>query len=462
MRPMALAAAAAGAAVDGCDRYDALEPDQALDEAGIRVVEGHDPGHVDGRRLITTTAVRPDDPEIARARADGVLHHRSDLLNALLRRRASVSVTGTHGKGTVAALTGMALAALDADPQIILGVWVPALDGPFRAGSGPAVVEADDADGSIARIRPTVSVVTNSWADHPGFGRTRAEVADDIAAHVAGLDVTSRVIVGRGRNLAPIARAARAPVWRLGRDFDVETLRVTGEGHVLRLRDVEGAPVEAHVALHGGNLADNAALAFAALRALGWPAGAAAGALGALTSLRRRLELVADVNGIRIFDDIGKHPEAVAANLAAVRALRPHAVHVLYEPFVHEDVLRWAARWSAVLGSADSVVVLPVDDRPVLPPKRVAPADWPKRVGLAADLAGSRDEAVELLGSRCQPGDAVVVLGALDDLDDVPQDLASWLTQRNDRRPAAKRQAAGERSAASGPDADAGDGEEPE
>ena len=429
MRPITLAAASSGADVDGCDRFGG-EPDDALERAHIRVVEGHDVAHLDGRHLVVTTSAHPDEPEIERARVDGVLHHRSELLDALLRRRPSIAVTGTHGKGTVAALAGLALEALGTDPQLVLGVSVPSLGGSFRAGAGPVVAEADDADGTIARVGASVSVVTNSWFDHPSFGRTRAEVVGDVARHVARVPPSGHVVLGRGRNLAPIARASRAPVWRLGRDFEVETVAVGADGRVLRIRDVEGDVVEARVRLHGGNVADNAALAFAALRAIGVTPGDAATSLGALTMLTRRLELVDVVGEVRIYDDIGKHPEAVAATLAAVRDLGPRRIHVVYEPFVHDDVLRWRSRWAAVLGRADSVVVLPVDDRPVLPVTRRAPADWAHRAGLKADLAIDRDDAVGLVADRCRPGDAVVVLGSIDDLDELPRDIAARLAAR--------------------------------
>jgi UDP-N-acetylmuramate--alanine ligase len=440
MGPMALAAAASGADVDGCDQFDP-DPDGTFGAAGVQVARGHDPRHVGGRRLVVPTNAQCDEPELRAAEADGVLHHRSELLDALLRRRVSIAVTGSHGKGTVAALAGLGLDALGADPLIVLGVRVPALRGAFRRGGGPAVAEADDADGSIARVGAAVSVVTNSWADHPVFGRTRSEVAEDVARHVSRVPATGRVVIGRGRNLVPIAASARAPVWRLGRDFDAETLEVTGEGRRLRLRDVEGDVLEARIRLHGGNVTDNAALAFAALRAVGVAPDDAAGALHALSGLSRRVDLVATVGGVRVFDDIGKHPEAVAATLAAVRDLGPRRVHAVYEPFLHDDVLRWSTRWAEVLGSADSVVVLPVDARPMVPVRRRAPADWARRAGLGADLAAGRAEAAAIVAARCRPGDAVVVLGCVDDLDTVAIDIAARLEGRDAARRGADGQA---------------------
>ena len=426
MAPVALAAKFAGADVDGCDIAPAASGDPFA-PAGISVALGNDPTHVAGRHLVVTTLIHPDSPEVAAVGRDR-LHHRTDLLAAVLRDRVSVAVTGSHGKGTVAALIGCALDALGDDPLVMLGVRARALGGSFRAGRGPAVAEADDADGTIARIPATISVVTNSWSDHPMLGRTRTEVLHDIGVHVAKVPADGRVILGRRSNLTPLIGAARAPVWRLGRDFDVETLSVETEGRVLRFRDPEtGADVTGRVRIHGGEIADNAALAFAALRATGAAPASAAAALEALDGLDRRLELVGEAGGVRVFDDFGKHPESMAATLAAARDLRPRQLHVVYEPNLHADVLRWGRRWAAVLAIADTAVVLPVDMRATLAPARRAPADWALRAGARADRARTRDEAVDLVVARCRPGDVVVVCGINGDLVTVSRALLQRL-----------------------------------
>jgi UDP-N-acetylmuramate--alanine ligase len=428
MAPPALAAAAAGADVDGCDIAPPRGPD-VLTDAGIRVAHGHDGAHVDGRHLVVTTIASPDLPEVTAAAAAGRLHHRTDLLAAVVRGRPTIAVTGTHGKGTVAALVGSALQQLGADPLVLLGVAAPVLGGSFRGGAGPAVVEADDADGTIARIPATVSVVTNSWFDHPMLGRTRREVLDDVCVHVAAVDPGGLVVIGRGRNLAPVAAAARAPVWKLGRDFDVETVQVDDDGRRLRFRDPEsGAMVSGRVSIHGGRIAENAALAYAALRSRGIEAEEAASALAALDALDRRLQLVGVARGVRVFDDYGKHPEATAASLDAVRELRPKRVHVVYEPHLHADVRRWGRQWARALGRADSCIVLPVDMRTLLAPERRAAPRWPADVGLRADLPESRAEALDLLVKRCAPGDVVVISGAHPDLATLAESLVASLS----------------------------------
>ena len=100
---------------------------------------------------------------------------------------------------------------------------------------------------------------------------------------------------------------------------------------------------------------------------------------------------------------------------------------MVYEPNLHADVLRWARRWAEVLSTADTCIVLPIDMRATLPPARRAPADWAWRAGLRADLARTRDEAVELLVSRCRPGDLVVVCGINGDLSAVSAALLQGL-----------------------------------
>jgi UDP-N-acetylmuramate--alanine ligase len=429
MAPAALAAQAAGAIVDGCDLVES-EGDDVLGRSGIVVATRHDREHItDGRHLVVTTLGDAGLAEVLAARDAGRLHHRTEVLAALTRGREVVAVTGSHGKGTVAALVGCALADLGADPLVVLGVGAGVLGGPFRPGDGPAILEADDADGTIVRIPASISVVTNSWADHPMFGRSRSEVLEDVGRHVALVPPDGRVILGRGENLRRLAGVSGAPVWVLGRDFEVETVSVDLGRQRLRFHDPDRtSPVPGSIRVHGGNAADNALAAYAALRASGIEPEPAAGALDALDGLRRRCELVADVGGVRVFDDLGKHPAAMAATIRALRELSPRALHVVYEPFLDLDVFRWRRRWVEAFELADTAIVLPVDSRTSGPVPRRAPPDWPHRAGSSAELAPSRAAAAELVVRRCRPGDIVLVAGVHTDLRDFARSLVECLT----------------------------------
>src|SRR6202035_1775245 len=162
------------------------------------------------------------------------------------------------------------------------------------------------------------------------------------------------------QNLRRLAGVAQAPVWVLGRDFEVETASVELGRQVVRFHDPERtAAVPGAIRFHGGNAADNALAAYAALRASGVDAEAAAGSLEAFDGLRRRCELVGTVGGVTVVDDLGKHPAALAATIRALRELSPRRLHLVYEPFLDLDVFRWRRRWVEAFELADSAIVLP-------------------------------------------------------------------------------------------------------
>jgi UDP-N-acetylmuramate--alanine ligase len=416
MRTVAIAAAAAGAEVNGCDRRAAGD-DGELDHHGLVVVHGHAAAHVEGRRLVATTVTPPDHPELRAAQAAGLAHHRADLLAALVRNRRtpSVAVTGTHGKGTVAALAGLSLEHLGADPWVLLGLSVPQLGGSIRLGRGPAVVEADESDGSIARIRVDVTVVTNVAFDHPQYRRSTRETLAALSEHVAAVPADGRVILGPGRAMQGLAAAARGAVWLSGRDFGARVLGTNSGETAIEFRDPGGGSVVGRLRFSSVYLAENVGLAYAALRALGHPPEAATAGLAQLTHLARRFETVGTACGIRVVDDFGKHPACIAATISALRATAPRRLHVLYEPHRYDHVSRWGARLAAALAHADRVVLLPIHDHD-FEPRHKPPSDWFRRFGLDAELASGDTDAIRRLCQPCESGDIIGIFGVHDHL----------------------------------------------
>lgn len=424
MRTVAIAAQAAGALVDGCDRRGS--DDEELARRGIAVAGTHDAGHAAGRLLVATTVTPSDNPELRAAIASGSAHHRSDLLAALLRGRRPVAVTGTHGKGTVAALAGLGLTELGDDPLLLLGVRVPELGGTVRIGKGRAVAEVDESDGSVARIAAEVSVVTNVSFDHPQYRRGLAETLKDLGEHVAAVPAAGYVVLGRGRGAASLARDAVAPVWRLGRDFRADVLEETEVGTTIAFADPEGGTAIGRVRLRSVYLSDNAALAYAALRAMGCSPEAAAGGLGRLRTISRRFEHVGTARGVIVFDEFGKHPDSIAATLDTLRSLRPRRLRALYQPHRVAHLRRWHARFASALRRADDVIILPVEDHDFVDDAGIR-ADWFRGDGLEAELAADVGDAVARLARRARPGDLVCLFGVHDNIGAVARDLLDVL-----------------------------------
>ena len=139
--------------------------------------------------VVVSTAIREDNPELARARErDQRVIHRGELLAELCAERRLLAVAGTHGKTTTAAMCIWALRATGADPAFFLGGELPGA-GPDGAatnagwGEGDWVVaEADESDASFLKLQPEVAVITNLELDHHSRWSSLAELTEAFAA----------------------------------------------------------------------------------------------------------------------------------------------------------------------------------------------------------------------------------------------------------------------------------------
>ncbi|HXS81843.1 MAG TPA: Mur ligase domain-containing protein, partial [Methylomirabilota bacterium] len=147
-------------ATDVTDRIVAL---------GGRVFLGHAGSNVEGAQVVVySSAVRPDNPELVRARANGIpVIPRADMLAELMRMKYGVAVGGSHGKTTTTSMVATVLQRGGLDPTIVVGGRLKTLGTNAQLGHGRFLVaEADESDGSFLRLAPAVTVITNIDREH--------------------------------------------------------------------------------------------------------------------------------------------------------------------------------------------------------------------------------------------------------------------------------------------------------
>jgi len=140
-----------------------------LRDMGIKVICGQAAENVaDASIVVISTAIKPDNPEVMAARERFIpIVHRAEMLGELMRLRWSVAVAGTHGKTTTTSLVATLLDSAGVDPTVINGGIITGWGSNARLGYGQwMVVEADESDGSFAKLNPTVAVVTNIDPEH--------------------------------------------------------------------------------------------------------------------------------------------------------------------------------------------------------------------------------------------------------------------------------------------------------
>ncbi|MFM7703675.1 MAG: UDP-N-acetylmuramate--L-alanine ligase, partial [Rubrivivax sp.] len=142
---------------------------QRLSGLGLQVHIGHDAAHIEGAQaVVTSSAVKGDNPEVVAARARRIpVVARAVLLAELMRLRQGIAIAGTHGKTTTTSLVASVLAEAGLDPTFVIGGKLESAGTHSRLGAGEhIVVEADESDASFLHLSPVMSVVTNIDADH--------------------------------------------------------------------------------------------------------------------------------------------------------------------------------------------------------------------------------------------------------------------------------------------------------
>jgi UDP-N-acetylmuramate--alanine ligase len=372
MSALALVAREWGAEVRGSDRARSSYVER-LEEAGVPIVIGHDAANVpDGAEVIVSSAIAPDNPEIAGRE----VRRRGELLAELVGLRPSIVVAGAHGKTTTAGMIAFCLERLGLDPAFLIGGEIPQLGGNARAGEGWLVAEGDESDRSLALLRPQIAVLTNVELDHHATFASEDEVRELFEQWLAAAPTQVR-----GEELEPVS-------FELG---------VPGE-HNRR----------------------NAASAIAALGLAGVSREDAERLLPGFSGAGRRFEPRGESHGVRVFDDYGHHPSEIAATLAAARlAADGGRVLVLFQPHLYSRTRHLAAALAHALSAADAVAVTKVyaaREEPVggVGGKLVVDALAAERPGMPVAWTPALEDGARFLSRRARPGDLVLTIGAGD------------------------------------------------
>ncbi|MEU8437485.1 Mur ligase family protein [Streptomyces sp. NPDC029216] len=225
----------------------------------------------------------------------------------------SVVVAGTHGKSTATAMLAAAVGHLR--PSWVCGA-APVGGVNRHAGSGLLIAEGDESDRSVAWYRPEVAVVLNADDDHPETFAGTADVVGTLTDFALGArtlvvsadDAGAREVTGRVRRHGGGTRVA---TFGESTDADVQLLSTAptaAGGSMVTVLDPHGVHVSWTVPSPGRPAVLASLAAYAAGRVLGEAAQVLAAGLSGFTGVRRRMELLGAVEGVRVVDSFAHHP----------------------------------------------------------------------------------------------------------------------------------------------------------
>lgn len=333
MGSLAVLAKELGHRVTGSDANVYPPMSTQLEAQGIELMQGYDPAHLEPAPdlVVIGNALSRGNPAVEHVLNKGLPYVSGPqwLADHVLQGRWVMAVAGTHGKTTTTSMLAWVLEHAGMSPGFLIGGVPQNFGVSARLGGTPFfVVEADEYDSAFfdkrskfVHYRPRTAILNNLEFDH-------ADIFPDLAAIERQFHHLVRTIPGEGLIIHPTAESALVRVLGMGCWTPVQT---TGEGGQwqARLLSEDGSRFEVlfdgQVAgtvdwsLTGQHNVANALATLAAARHVGVVPELGVAALSAFQSVKRRMEKVAEVGGVTVYDDFAHHPTAIATTLDGLR-----------------------------------------------------------------------------------------------------------------------------------------------
>jgi UDP-N-acetylmuramate: L-alanyl-gamma-D-glutamyl-meso-diaminopimelate ligase len=398
-----------------------------LQQKGIALMEGYRPENIPATAdvVVIGNAMKRGNPEV-----EAVLNRKllylslpEVLRNFFLRDRHNLVVTGTHGKTTTTALLAWIMDKGGRKPGFFIG-GIPKNfgEGARLNDSRYFVIEGDEYDTAFFDKRskfvhylPELVIVNNIEFDHADIFNNLDEIKLSFRRLLNIVPQNGMIVVnGDDPNSVEVAKDCLAQMVEVGFSKNCaqrirDVAYFSGRSRFRLGGDIFEIPLVGEFNVH------NAAMAATAARFYDVPTAKIASAFKSFSGIARRQELRGEVDGVKVIDDFGHHPTAIAQTLRALRhQYRDHRLWAVFEP--RSNTTRRAVfqqQLPEALKLADGVFIaqvarlelIPEDQR--LKPERVVAAI--AKASLPAFYAQNADAIVDRIIPLLRPKDVVVV-----------------------------------------------------
>ena len=351
------------------------------------------------------------------------------LYDFFLRTREPIVVAGTHGKTTTTSMLAWIFQAAGKDPSFLVGGMAENFGSSFALRQGKHfILEGDEYDTAFfdkgpkfLHYFPQAAILTSVEFDH-------ADIYPDLDAVKTAFKRLVNLVPRRGKivaydadpNIDECLAKSFTPVERYGMkeasDWRINDVRFESGSTKWSVSRGSSFWSEFEFYLAGEYNVLNATAAAAIAAHYGIEAAVIAEALRTFKSVKRRLEVKAEIDGITIIDDFAHHPTAIAATLRALRTVYPSArLWALFEP--RSNTLRrkiLQKELSASLSLADQVVIASIFKPEAVPENdRLSVASVVnaiRRNGAKARELPDADAIIEAVVPELERGDVVAIL----------------------------------------------------
>lgn len=443
MAPLAGLLRATGWRVTGSDANCYPPMSKQLEDLGVVVMNGYEPGHLDPRPdlVVVGNVCRKDNPEAVAAIERGIEYCSMPSLmeDHFLPGRHAVVIAGTHGKTTTSSLVAWLLHSAGRAPSFLVGGVPQNFGKPYAIGAGPHfVIEGDEYDTAFfdkgpkfLHYRPRTAVITSVEFDHADIYRDLDHYRSSFEKFVSILPAGGDLLVHDDPAVLSIARGAACRVHAYGPGeapgFAAGEVALGLDGSSFLLREGGRGLGRVRMTLPGVHNVQNAVAAAGVCRLLGLGFDEIAAGLASFSGVERRQTFRGVHDGVTVIDDFAHHPTAVRETIDAVRkryvGTNAGRLFAVFEPRSNSSRRNvFQAGYAGAFSRSDVAVIsapysaAAIDESQRLDPARLSGEI--ARSGTRAVALPGVPEIISYLAGETRSGDVVLVMsnGAFDDI----------------------------------------------
>ena len=338
---------------------------QRLDDLGAAIHHGHAAANIGPADVVvTSTAVRPDNPEVVAARERNIpVIPRAEMLAELLKMKFSIAVSGSHGKTSTTSMAATILAHGGLDPTMVIGGKLASIGSNARLGDGRVIVaEADESDGSFLKLNPCIAVITNIDREHLDHYRDLKEIREAFLQFANLVPFYGATILCLDDpNVREILPRIKRKVITYGlsteADYRAEEIRSSGSSSRFSVLSRNVLLGTAKLNVPGLFNVCNALAAIAVAKEMDLTFPVIREGLQRFTGVQRRLEVRGETRGVTVVDDYGHHPTEIRATLAAAKQVWNGRIIVIFQPHRYTRTKALFKEFLTAFRDADHLIV---------------------------------------------------------------------------------------------------------
>ena len=298
-----------------------------LKNMGAKIYIGHSEENIKGADVVVySSAVKPDNPEVKKARELGIpTIPRGEMLAELMRFKYGIAISGSHGKTTTTSMIGSILGKTGYDPTVVIGGKLASFGSNAKLGRGDFLVaEADESDGSFLKLSPTIVSINNIDLEHIGYYKDLEDIKNAFINFANKVPFYGAVAVNLDdKNTADIIPNIEKKVIKFGienknADIVAHSLELLDGRYKFKVNDFG----EIHLSIPGKHNIYNALASIAIATELNIPFCVIKETLENFKNASRRFE-IKQTKPFIVIDDYAHHPSEIKATILSAKEMYP-------------------------------------------------------------------------------------------------------------------------------------------